>query len=125
MHNSPDIQVYFEKVWCFVRQVPPGTVVTYGQIASALPEPGIFRLMQPSESIARLVGRAMAACPADVPWHRVINGQGKVSSRADASRQVRMLEAEGLRFIQGKIDLDQYQWHPSGSKRKPVQQNLF
>ena len=108
-----------------MRQVPSGKVVTYGQIGKALPEPQELDLNNQVVPAARLVGSAMAASPVDVPWHRVINSQGKVSSRADASKQVRLLEAEGLRFVQGRIDLNKYQWSGPNEAERPQQHELF
>ena len=105
MTNSSMKQAYFELVWNFVRQVPSGYVVTYGQIAQSLPAPPALALDEEAVSVSRLVGSAMAACTADVPWHRVINAQGKVSHRANTDKQIQLLEAEGLSFAQGRIDL--------------------
>ena len=122
MKLSPAQQAYYELVWGFVRQVPYGQVVTYGQIAQALPEPEGPEL---EEAGARLVGSAMAACPDDVPWHRVINAQGSVSSRAEASCQMQLLEAEGLCFIRGRLSLEEHQWLGSDQASKPKQQSLF
>ena len=56
----------------------------------------------------------MAHCPVDVPWHRVINAQGKVSRRArgDGDRlQSELLEAEGVVFdAMGRVDFDVFGW---------------
>lgn len=125
MTLSPAQQDYFETVWSFVRQVPAGRVVTYGQIAKALPVPPDLENSVNAVSGARLVGSAMAACPADVPWHRVINAQGGVSSRADAANHIRLLEAEGLSFVQGRIDLNEYQWFGPDQAESPKQHQLF
>ncbi len=120
---SPNRQAFFEQVWDFVRQVPHGRVVTYGQIAQALPE---LKGLEDSEvSGSRLVGSAMSACPVDVPWHRVINAKGRVSSWVDASRQQRLLEKEGLCFLQGRLDLNECQWFGPDQVNKPKQQQLF
>jgi methylated-DNA-protein-cysteine methyltransferase-like protein len=46
-----------------------------------------------------------------LPWHRVINAQGKISFPADSSgyrQQKSQLEKEGVVFLKGKIDLDRY-----------------
>ena len=65
-----------------------------------------------------MVGYAMSALngASDVPWHRVINAQGKVSMRSGGSEEVlqeQLLEAEGIPFdANRKIDLDQYRWLP-------------
>jgi methylated-DNA-protein-cysteine methyltransferase-like protein len=84
--------------------------MTYGQIA---------RLLEERYS-PRLVGWAMHATPKDernIPWHRVINSQGAVSTGrvilAEPDRQRLMLEAEGVEFdALGHCDLSVYQWSP-------------
>jgi methylated-DNA-protein-cysteine methyltransferase-like protein len=62
---------------------------------------------------ARWVGGAMAACPQDVPWQRVINSQGKVSLRlgGGGSQQRHLLESEGVEFDErDRVDLKKYAW---------------
>ncbi len=65
---------------------------------------------------ARWVGSAMASCPADLPWHRVINAGGGISRRSANDHhleQRRRLEAEGIVFSdRGRIDLALFQWKP-------------
>ena len=65
---------------------------------------------------ARTVGWALHSLPegSDVPWHRVINSQGRVSTggegQADNLQRV-LLEAEGVRFDKhGKVDWDHFGW---------------
>jgi methylated-DNA-protein-cysteine methyltransferase-like protein len=61
----------------------------------------------------RWVGGAMASCPADVPWQRVINSQGKISLRKGSGYEVqrKLLEEEGLQFDEReRIDLKRYRW---------------
>lgn len=67
----------------------------------------------------------MAACPADVPWQRVINAQGKISQRAGSERQRRLLEQEGVAFVNDKVDLKRYQWPGPGHDEAPMQAALF
>jgi methylated-DNA-protein-cysteine methyltransferase-like protein len=100
-------------VWALVRQIPMGKVSTYGQIALFIgPPPG----MDPKSYLAfgaRWVGGAMADCPGDVPWQRVINSQGKVSLRPGAGGQHQrdLLEAEGVVFDDhDRVDLKKYAW---------------
>ena len=116
--SPPDPQGFRIHVWNIVRQIPNGKVATYGQIASLLPVPsGIteqdFRAFAP-----RWVGGAMAACPDDVPWQRVINAQGKISLRgSDNSRQQELLEAEGVEFDdRQRVDLKRFGW--TGPEKK-------
>jgi methylated-DNA-protein-cysteine methyltransferase-like protein len=62
---------------------------------------------------ARWVGGAMASCPEDVPWQRVINSQGKVSLRPGGGgiQQRLLLEAEGVDFNDhDRVDLKIYAW---------------
>ena len=99
------------KVWEIVRKVPKGTVCTYGQIAAMIPTPPSMTLKDYEAFGARWVGGAMARCPDDVPWQRVINAQGKISARPGAGLQRQLLEAEGVIFDErGRVDLSVYQW---------------
>ena len=121
----PDRQAYYEQVWSLVRQVPHGMVATYGQVAQLIAPPmGIDRQEYKALS-PRWVGSAMAACPADVPWQRVINSQGKISDRPGAMGQRKLLEDEGIVFVKDKIDLKVYQWRGPGQEDEPRQATLF
>lgn len=109
--SPPNPQVFQATVWDIARQVPPGQVSTYGQIASMIPPPGSLSLKDYEAFGARWVGGAMANCPADVPWQRVINSQGKISQRPGAQRQKELLEEEGVEFDErGKIDFARFGW---------------
>lgn len=108
----PDPVTFNRQVWAVVRRIPRGRVASYGQVAKLVPlPPGV----DPQTYLAygaRWVGSAMARCPADVPWQRVLNAKGEISLRAGAQEQRRLLEAEGVRFdARGRVDLAQYGWH--------------
>ena len=98
----------YPSIYDVVRQIPEGKVATYGDIAALAGLP----------DHARLVGYALHALPiyTDVPWHRVINAQGKISlGRADIGsdlQQRRLLEDEGVVFLNGRVDLKVYRWRP-------------
>jgi methylated-DNA-protein-cysteine methyltransferase-like protein len=100
----------FERIYRMVLRIPRGRVMTYGQLA---------RLMDERYS-PRLVGWAMHATPRDgreIPWHRVINSKGGVSTGRVIPEQPELqrllLEAEGVVFDErGKCDLATYQWSP-------------
>jgi len=117
--NPASRMVYYAEVWEMVRQIPVGRVATYGQIASLLypPEgitPQAYKAFSP-----RWVGGAMAACPDDVPWQRVINSQGKISLRRGEGQtnQRELLEAEGVIFDEReRVDLSRFRW--SGPENK-------
>ncbi|MFZ5915543.1 MAG: MGMT family protein [Chloroflexota bacterium] len=97
---------FFEQVYRVVRCIPPGQVASYGQVAAMLGNP----------HAARTVGWAMHALPedSDVPWQRVINAQGRVSTAAqdrDDSLQRQLLEAEGVVFgPDGRVNMARYRW---------------
>ncbi len=83
--------------------IPSGRVATYGQIAK---KAGIG-------TNARLVGYALHRLPdnSDIPWHRVVNAQGRISLREGANLQRFLLEQEDISFRpDGKIDLNIFCW---------------
>jgi methylated-DNA-protein-cysteine methyltransferase-like protein len=123
--SPPDQHAYDEQVWNVVRQVPHGKVVTYGQIAQMIPPPVGVESEEYKTFSPRWVGEAMAACPADVPWQRVINSQGKISERPGAQRQRQLLEEEGILFVKDKVDLKVCQWPGHGRADEPQQARLF
>jgi len=105
-----------ERIWNAVAAIPRGQVASYGEIARRA---GLPRR-------ARLVGHALKVAPASLrlPWHRVLNAAGRISLPAGsrAHRQQRaLLEREGLRFRNGRVDLaaaggtpdlDELLWRP-------------
>jgi methylated-DNA-protein-cysteine methyltransferase-like protein len=96
----------FEHVYRLVRQVPPGQVTSYGAIARMLGQP----------HAARTVGWALNSLPegSDVPWHRVINSQGRISTSSHEQGlglQRALLEAEGVEFDErGRVDWKRFGW---------------
>lgn len=63
---------------------------------------------------SRAVGYAMAACPADVPAHRVLFKDGSLSSafiQNGKNRQYTLLRSEGVKFSKGKkADMRKHSW---------------
>lgn len=121
--TPPNKQAYYEQVWNLVRQVPRGKVAAYGQIARMLPPPNGVEFEAYKAFGPRWVGGAMAACPDDVPWQRVINSQGKISDRPGAERQRQLLEEEGIVFVKDKVDMKKYGWRGPGDEVR--QESLF
>ena len=123
--SPPNLQQFNERVWQLVRQVPRGKVATYGQIALMLSPPAGVDLESYRAYGPRWVGGAMAACPEDVPWQRVINSQGRISERPGAEKQRQLLEAEGIEFLKDKVDLKKFGWHGLDEADEPRQEKLF
>ena len=115
--SPPNPALFKAQVWSIVKQIPAGKVATYGQIAGLIPVPPA---MTPKDYMAfapRWVGGAMAACPEDVPWQRVINAKGEISLRpgGGGDRQKELLEQEGITFDEkDRIDLKLYRWNGPG-----------
>lgn len=99
----------FDDIYAVVVRIPSGFVATYGQVARLAGLPGR----------ARLVGYALNALPdgSTLPWHRVINAQGRISLRsggspADELQRVK-LESEGITFDHNdRISLERFLWRP-------------
>ena len=97
----------YQRIWDAIARIPRGRVANYGQIARIA---GLGKR-------ARLVGYALHSTPdeLDLPWHRVINAQGKISfpSGSDSHmRQRGLLEAEGVVFLGDRVDFKIYRWNP-------------
>jgi methylated-DNA-protein-cysteine methyltransferase-like protein len=115
MQKPPSPSAYYNQVYQIVRAIPPGRVMTYGSIAALVPPPAGLDSARYARVRARWVGYAMAACPEDVPWQRVINAQGRISLRTGHGPKIQriLLEQEGVVFNeQGKVDLKKYGWNP-------------
>ncbi|WAH39347.1 MGMT family protein [Alicyclobacillus dauci] len=90
-----------------IQNIPEGKVMTYGQIAR----------LSGSPRGARQVVRILHSMSQKhkLPWHRVINSQGRIGLREDESFHVQKLslQAEGIEFIDNdQIDLQRYQYRP-------------
>jgi methylated-DNA-protein-cysteine methyltransferase-like protein len=95
----------YESFYRLIKKIPRGRVATYGQIARLAGVPGN----------ARQMGYALAVLSQkDVPWHRVVNAQGRISARAHPfaeDRQRRLLEKEKILFNRNnQIALSRFQW---------------
>jgi methylated-DNA-protein-cysteine methyltransferase-like protein len=96
----------YDRIYAVVKKIPRGRVATYGQVARLAGLAGH----------ARQIGYALSALPrgSTVPWHRVINAQGRISLRSqdhEPNDQMELLESEGVAFgSDGKLALDRYRW---------------
>ena len=95
------------RIWDTIRDIPPGQVASYGQIAEIA---GIPRG-------ARQVGAALRSLPDnhDVPWHRVIQASGKIAFDKDSRQfeeQQQRLMRENIPVIAGRVDMHKYRWQP-------------
>lgn len=106
MNTPRKTNVFQEQVLEVVRAIPRGRVLTYGQVA----------LLVGTPRGARQVGRILYLSGRKVPWQRVINRFGGLSTYkiGSGAEQRQLLEAEGVRFSsEGVVDLEKYLWRPT------------
>lgn len=113
--QKPSIGLY-QRFYEVVRQIPPGRVATYGQVARWAGYPGYAR--QVGYALFRLQGEET-----DIPWQRVINAQGRISYSpfrfGQDDLQKVLLEAEGIPFdSDNRVDLQCFGWDPSSPDDK-------
>ena len=108
---SPDSAPFRARVLALVGRIPPGRVMTYGQLATLCGSPGA----------ARQVGFVMnALAQTEMPWQRVINAQGAVSTDKLGFGDVQrgLLVTEGVVFdASGRCDLKRLQWWPDEAEQ--------
>jgi methylated-DNA-protein-cysteine methyltransferase-like protein len=94
-------------VIAWVRAVPHGRVVTYGQVATLAGSPGAAR--QVSGVLRRATRRDET-----FPWHRVVNARGGISTFkvGEGELQTALLQREGVPVVDGVLPLDAYLWQP-------------
>ena len=100
----------WDVIYKFVRQIPRGSVITYGGVAKRI------RL----RGGARVVGYAMAATPngSGIPWHRVIGAGGHLRLNEPlVSLQRKLLESEGVQFVGRRADIETHLWRKSKVRR--------
>ena len=98
--DSPSKRIYEA-----VRKIPYGHVATYAQVAQ----------LAGDRKMARAVGNALHRNPDpdNIPCFRVVNSKGELAGEfafGGAGAQARLLEAEGITVVDGRVDLAQYQW---------------
>jgi methylated-DNA-protein-cysteine methyltransferase related protein len=102
MSAPNDTQDPYERIYLVCEQVPAGQVATYGDVATVVG----------GACDARTVGYAMAALGSratNVPWQRIINRTGGIST--SGARQRELLEAEGVGFdAKGHVHMDAHHW---------------
>jgi methylated-DNA-protein-cysteine methyltransferase-like protein len=100
------MQPFTRRVIEITKEIPAGTVMTYGQIAAEAGSP------RGARQVVRIL-HSMSGTH-DLPWHRVINAKGEIALSDDESRftQRTLLEQEGLHVdANDRIDLSIYRHH--------------
>ena len=100
-------ETFYENVIEIIKNIPPGKVATYGEIAD----------YAGNRRAARQVSYILNSSwkKHNLPWHRVINSKGGISLRRGYGYdlQKKLLKKEGIKFDKDdRIDLKKFQWFP-------------
>ena len=105
----------YQRIYAAVRRIPRGRVSTYGAIARVAGLAGQ----------ARQVGYALSALPAGtkVPWHRVINAQGRLSLERSATgagitQRLRLVREGIVVDAGGRVSLEKFGWRTRAAKTR-------
>ena len=93
------------RIYEAVKKIPYGHVATYSQVAEIAGD----------KKMARAVGNALHKNPDpnNIPCYRVVNAKGELAGEfafGGAGAQAKLLEGEGVKVIDGKVDLTVFQW---------------
>ena len=94
----PESGGFAQRILAAIEQIPPGRVMTYGDVAefSGTRSP-------------RSVGQVLAADGGTVPWHRVLRADGSLAEHLYDEQRQRLL-SEGVRFLGDRVDLANFRW---------------
>lgn len=100
--QAPKQKGRFEEVYQIVREIPPGQVLSYGQVGAL------------ARTTPRVVGWAMASVDdAEIPWQRVVGADGylRIGRRSPEmmALQHELLQREGVTFLaDGRVDMSRH-----------------
>lgn len=92
-----------KRIYEAVKKIPKGCVATYAQVAE----------MAGNKKMSRAVGNALHKNPdpTNIPCYRVVNSKGELAGAfafGGESVQARLLEADGIEVVNGKVDLKKF-----------------
>ncbi|TXG78205.1 DNA methyltransferase [Patescibacteria group bacterium] len=93
-----------DRVCALVAGIPSGRVMSYGQIAALCGSP----------RAARIVGGIAHYGDPSLPWQRVVKADGSLAEGyyGGVAGHQTDLEAEGVTFSGGKVDMSRHRWSP-------------
>ena len=98
------MQPFTAEVISILKEIPPGRVVTYGQVARLAGSPRAAR------QVVRILHTMSEKH--QLPWHRVVNSKGEIAVPNDESRKLQrmLLESEDVVFLSdGRVDLSVFE----------------
>jgi alkylated DNA nucleotide flippase Atl1 len=88
-----------EAVLACVGAIPAGRVMSYADVAEFI-----------GSRAPRAVGRVLAGCEPDVPWHRVLRADGRCAHHLEVE-QLQRLRADGVSVTGGRVSMSRYRWN--------------
>ncbi|TWT07238.1 MGMT family protein [Planococcus sp. CPCC 101016] len=109
------MHTFTEKALTVIREIPPGKIMTYGQVAA----------MAGSPRAARQVTRILHSMSSkyNLPWHRIVNIHGQIAVMDEESRfsQRKLLLDEGVEVDQNdRIDLTRFRYDPKEEEKNKI-----
>lgn len=101
------MESFTERVIFIIKQIPPGKVMTYGQIARLAGSP------RGARQVVRILHSMSSKY--HLPWHRIINANGEIGFKDESQflNQKMLLDSEGVKFRNSKsVDLSIYGYEP-------------
>ena len=98
---------FTQRVLDIIKSIPRGKVMAYGLVAKVAGSPRAAR------QVVRILHSSSKKH--NLPWHRVINSQGKISLKPSSGYEIQLalLEKEKVKFsLEGVVDLNKYLWIP-------------
>jgi methylated-DNA-protein-cysteine methyltransferase related protein len=105
--GGESVERFTEAVIHVIKNIPPGKVMSYGQIAKFAGSP------RGARQVVRILHSMSGKY--NLPWHRVINSKGEIGIQDEELffTQKSLLEDEGVQFKgKNKIDMEEYRYHP-------------
>ena len=96
--QAVDADTFADQVLACVRSVPPGSVVSYGDVAELI-----------GSRAPRRVGQVLSREGGGVPWWRVLRTDGRPAG-PHRDEQLQRLRAEGVLARDGRVDLRSHRW---------------
>lgn len=94
---------FYYKIYELTSKIPYGKVTTYGALAFMAGHP----------HAARAVGQAMKHCPDNLPYHRVVKSDGRITGGEYAHIRRTRLQKENVPFLaDGRVDIKKCIWQP-------------
>jgi methylated-DNA-protein-cysteine methyltransferase related protein len=100
------LERFTERVIHIIKEIPPGRVMTYGQVAKAAGSPrGARQVVRILHSMSK---------KHSLPWHRIINAKGEIGIQDEEAffTQKLALQSEGVVVTENnRIELEKYRYH--------------